>query len=377
MTCGDRRWLWPLLLAAWLPAAFLACKREDPEIRALTQRAAQADDAAQRLRQAWSDQFHRLTLVRGHGLRFDITPMLLTQDQKRALEARIQIEKDSSRRGLLREILDQDLELHALSDHLLQLKASLPSPEIAGLGDSHYGLALRFLKSHGQSDAQARSTLSRVILSERLAPGFEVYHFYANGEYGTWVAQGKATLSPEALAARDPDTLASERDTAVATGQRLQRELGLLESQKQHIEQEIASIQAERARFLEGQASLRSEHEQQVASLNALHYLVGTRERLVQDEIIEIPLLGRAVSGRHWRDAVFTHSLDLRSGHTLTFTAQELGLRQIGKVSVVPGSYTPGEHYRLALSPDHQTATVELLALPRFKNDKVVFAVTE
>jgi hypothetical protein len=376
MACSGRRWFGSLLMAATLPTVFLACKREDPQIRALTKRASEADEAAQELRQAWSAQFQRLTLAGVKGVRFD-RPMRLTDDQKRALEARVRIEKDSSRQGLLREILGHEADLQALNDRLAGLKAELPEPEIAAPSDSHYGLAMRFLKSRGQSDAEARIAISRVSLAERLAPGFEVYHFYAHGEYGTWVSQGRALISPRELAGQDPHLLANERDEAVAHGQRLQRELRLLADQKARIEGEIAMIQEERTRFLDGRAQLQSENEQQLARLNSLHYLVGVRDALETEGIIERPLFGRDQSGRNWRDAVFTHNLDLRAGAALFIRAQDLGLRQISKVSVVPGSYTPGEHYRLTLSADRQTATVELLTLQRFKNDKVVFAVVE
>jgi len=377
MVVAGRRLFSSLLVMASLPTAFVACKREDPEIRALTEKAAQADEAAQQLRQAWGEQFRRLTLAGVKDLQSEANPLLLTDDQKRTLEARVRIEKDNSRRGLLREILDKNLELQALNDRLMSCKAALPAPEIARPHDSHYGLALRFLKTHGHSDAEARKALSRVIISERLAPGFEVYHFYIHGEYGTWVSQGTASISPRSLARQNPDPLVGERDQAVAVGRRLQRELRILESQKQGIEQEIAAIQAERALVLEGHARLQSENAEQFARLNSLHYLVGVQDALEKEGIIEVPLFGKDQSGRNWQDAAFAQNLDLRSGHTILIRAQDLGLRQISKVSVVPGSYTQGEHYRLTLSADRQTATVELLTLPRFKNDKVVFAVAE
>jgi hypothetical protein len=380
MTCGGRRWQASALGTAVLLAALLAdglgCKREDPQIRALTEQAAHADEAAQQLREAWSAQFKRITLAGIRVSRASTGTLLLTEEQKKALEARVRIEKDSSRLGLFKEILEKEKELQALGEHLAALKATLPEPDIARPNDSHYGLALRFLKSRGQSDVQARQALSRVVLSERLAPGFEVYHFYINGHYDTWVSQGRAAIAPRDLA-QEPDPLADQRDAAKATSRRLQKELGLLESQKQGIEEEIAAIQAERKGFLEGRDQLQTENAQQLARLNSLHYLVGVRDTLEGEGIIEVPFFGKDHSGRNWRDAVFTQNLDLRTGTTLLIRAQDLGLRQISQVSVVPGSYLPDEHYRLTLSADRQTATVELLALPRFKNDKVVFAVVE
>ena len=372
-----RSWLRPLLATTCLAVACLACKQEDPQIRALTKRAAEADEAAQELREAWSAQFQRLSLAGVKGIRIDAGPMALTENQKRALEARVRLEKDTSRRGLLVEILGKDGELQALEARLRGLRADLPIPEIAAPNDSHYGLALRFLKGRGLTDAQARLAISRVVLAERLAPGFEVYHFYSDGRYGTWVSQGGAAVSPWELDGRPPSPLARERDEAVAHGQRLQRELRTLGDQKQRIEQEIAAIQAERRRFLEGRDQLQGENEAQLARLHSLHYLVGVRETLEKEGIIEVPLFGRDQSGRNWKDAVFTRNLDLRAGASLAIRARDLGLSQIDKVSLVPGSYLPGEHYQLTVSADRQTAIVELLTLQRFKNDKVVFAVTE
>ena len=43
----------------------------------------------------------------------------------------------------------------------------------------------------------------------------------------------------------------------------------------------------------------------------------------------------------------------------------------------MPVSYLKDEHYRLTISEDKQSATVELITVSRFRNDKVVFAVTD
>lgn len=366
-----------LSLAFLLAGAGLACKREDPQIRALTEQAARTDEAAQQLRQAWSDQFRRLARARIGPLPPEANLLLLTAEQKQALEARVRIEKDSSRKGLLREILEKDAELQALDSQLAGLRAALPEPEPVRANDSHYGMALRFLRARGQSEAEARRTLSRVPIFERLLPGFEVYHFYHQGEYGTWVSRGRAAISPRDFARLDPDLPVSERDAARAVGQRLRREVALLEAERRSVEREVAALQAERARYIEGRTALQSENARDLARLNSLHYLVGVRDQLEAAGIIVVPFFGKDHSGPNWNDAAFTQHLDLRAGSRLSIRAQDLGLKEIGQVSVVPGSYVAGEHYILALSPDRQAATIELLALPRFKNDKVVFAIAE
>ncbi|WLT31048.1 hypothetical protein [Geothrix sp. PMB-07] len=366
-----------LSLAFLLVGVGLACKREDPQIRTLTEQAAHADEAAQQLRQAWSDQFRRLTRARVGPLPPEANLLLLTPEQKQALEARVRMEKDSSRKGLLREILEKDAELQTLNGQLASLRAALPEPEPVRPNDSHYGMALRFLRAQGQSEAEARQTLSRVPIFERLLPGFEVYHFFHQGEYGTWVSRGRAAISPKDYARLDPDLPINERDAARAVGQRLRRELAALEAERRTVEQEVAALQAEQARYIEGRTALQSENARDLARLNSLHYLVGVRDQLEAAGIIAIPLFGKDHSGPTWNDSAFTQHLDLRTGSTLTLRAQDLGLKEIGQVSVVPGSYTAGEHYRLSLSADRQVATIELLALPRFKNDKVVFALAE
>ena len=73
--------------------------------------------------------------------------MQLTDDQKKALEARIKEEKNSSYQALLQEVLDNDKEIKALNQKIAQLRAVLPRPEIAKADDSHYGMAMRFLRS--------------------------------------------------------------------------------------------------------------------------------------------------------------------------------------------------------------------------------------
>lgn len=371
----------PTLALALMAASFLmvstACKREDPQIRELTQKAAEADKASQQLNQAGADQQKKLAQAGVNDVKPSAETLQLTDEQKKALEERIKNEKNSSYQALLQEVLDKDKEIKDLNTKLAKLKADLPKPDVAKLNDSHYGMALRFLKKKGVPEAEAKKLVSRVAIMEKLAPGFEVYHFYANGTYGTWVAQGRAKITPNDLMRQEREKIEGERDEAVAQNEKLQEEVTDLESQKQKITEEITTLQNERINLIEERTKLQADNAGQLAKLNSLHYVVGTRESLKAEGVIEIPVFAKDRAGKNWRDEVFTQSLDLRSAKTITIKAADLGLKKIGKVNVVPGSYLKDEHYKLTISADKLSAVVELITVSRFKNDKVVFAVTD
>jgi predicted nuclease with TOPRIM domain len=366
---------------SFLATSFLvvmpACKREDAQIRELTQKAAEADKTTQQISQEGAEQQKLLTQAGVNDIRPSSDTMQLTDEQKKVLEERIKNEKNSSYQALLQEVIDKDKEIGNLNTKLNKLKAELPKPDIARPGDSHYALAMRFLRRKGVPEAEARKLVSRVNIMEKLAPGFEVYHFYANGVYGTWVSQGRARISPSDLVRQDREKVEGERDEAIAQSEKLQEDLDDLQQQKQKIQEEIASLQDERAKLIDERTKLQADNATQLASLNSIHYLVGSRDKLKQEGIIEIPIFAKDRAGKNWRDDVFNQSLDLRTGHVITIKASEVGLKKIGKINVVPGSYIRDEHYKLTLSEDKQTATIDLLTPARFKNDKVVFAVSE
>jgi uncharacterized coiled-coil DUF342 family protein len=365
------------LMAASLLTVSTACKREDPQIRELTQKAAEADKASQQINQAGSEQQKKLAQAGVNDIKPNAETLQLTDDQKKALEERIKNEKNSSYQALLQEVLDKDKDIKELNTKLAKLKADLPRPDLAKPNDSHYGMAMRFLKKKGVPEAEAKRLVSHVAILEKLAPGFEVYHFYANGTYGTWVSQGKAKITPNDLMRQEREKVEGERDEAVAQNDKLQEEVSSLEDKKKKIEEEIVGLRSERTNLIEERAKLQSDNAAQVSKLNSLHYVVGTRDKLKADGIIEIPVFAKDRAGKNWRDEVFTQSLDLRSAKTISIKAADLGLKKIGKVSVVPGSYLKDEHYKLTISEDKSTATIELITVSRFKNDKVVFAVAE
>jgi len=222
-----------------------ACKKvgENKEIKDLSQKAAQLDELTRKASTTGSEQTKKLQEAGVNDVKPDATTLQLTDDQKKALEERIKAEKNSSYQALLQEVLDKDKEIKELNGKITALRKVLPRPDIAKENDSHYGMAMRFLKKKGVPEEKAKALISRVLIMDKLAPGFEVYHFYSNGVYGSWVSQGKANITPTELQAEEKAKIEGERDTAVAQGEKLKEELADLNAQKQKITEEVAALQ--------------------------------------------------------------------------------------------------------------------------------------
>jgi hypothetical protein len=178
----------PFAVAATVLVLAPGCKylkrggtEESKEIKELTQKAAELDKAAQEQQKAGAAQQGRLEQAGAGDVGLNPATMQLTDEQKRALEERIKNEKNTTYQALLQEVLDKDKQIKELNDKVAKLRSILPKPDLAGSNDSHYGMALRFLRKKGVPEDQAKQLVSRVNLMEKLAPGFEVYHFYANG----------------------------------------------------------------------------------------------------------------------------------------------------------------------------------------------------
>ncbi len=353
----------------------VSCRREDPKIRELTVKAAQADEAAQELRQAWKAQLGRLPLIaRFQPRRPGPYAIPFTAEQIRFLQARVNAERDVSRRALILEALAKDKEIRDLGERLVRMKSDLPAPDVVRVHQTHYGLAMRFLRGRGIADDRARDLIRRANILDRLAPGFEVYHFLEDGVYATWVAQGGAPYSPSEF---NRMAVLEEIAEARARSGRLDLALGELLAQKRSLELEVSELRIEREAFLEDRAALQGEETAHVASLNSLHYLVGERHKLERAGVVVLPLLGRSRAGPDWKGDLFDQHLDLRRTTAIQIQARDLGLERIGSVEVVPGSYLRDVHYRLDFSTDHRTVTVELVNAGRFRNENVVFAVAE
>jgi hypothetical protein len=346
-----------------------ACKKgsEEPkEMRDVAEKVGELDKLSQKATSVGAEQSEKLKAAGVNDIRPDTQTMQLTEEQKVKLEERVKAEKDSSYRALLQEVIDKDKEITELNDQMAKLKAILPKPDAARSGDNHYSMALKFLRKKGISEEKAKNLINKVNIMEKLAPGFEVYHFYSNGVYGT-----------NDLFREEREKVEGERDTAVAENEKLLEDVNDLMNEKNRLSGEIDGLRTEKTTLITSMNELTAITEAQKAKLNSMHYVVGNRNKLKTDGVIVIPVFSKDRAGSNWSDKVFDKSIDLRTNDTLSFTAADAGLKQISKVNVVPGSLEKDKHYSLTIAPDKQSVSVKLLIKDRFVNEKVVFAVVE
>lgn len=356
-----------------------ACNRtgENKQVKDMAQKAAEVDQLSQQASKTAAAESRNLAAAGVTNAAPDPATLQLTDQQRAALEARIKAEKDSSYQALLQEVLNDDQEIKTLNQKIAQLRAVLPRPEIAQENDSHYGMALRFLRAKGVGEEKAKQLVARVLILDKMAPGFAVYHFYSNGVYGTWVAQGRAEMTPTQLQAEQKAQIEGERDQAKARSEELQTQIASLTAEAEKITADIDALRVEKVKMTQDLADLTAANQVQQGLLNSVHYLVGARKTLEQEGLIVVPVFARDRAGANWKDGAFTKTADLRSEDSITLTASEAGLDKINKVNVVPGSLEKDKHYTLTFNQDRTVATVKFLDKDRFRNEKVAFALTD
>lgn len=123
--------------------------------------------------------------------------MGLNKEQLAQIQSMIEKEQDLSMKGMLNQIIEKDKQIDKLSTDLEDLKARLPRPYAVKGGDSHFRICYDFLvKEKGVDPAKAKELLNQTFLADDLLPGFNVWLYYNDEVFGTFVNQGSVRISP-------------------------------------------------------------------------------------------------------------------------------------------------------------------------------------
>lgn len=126
--------------------------------------------------------------------------MGLNKEQLKLIQDMITKEQDATYKGLLNQVIDKNNQIQKLSSDLDDIKSKLPKPYVVKGGDSHYKVCFEYLTKEKSLPAdKANDLLQQAFLADDLLEGFNIWLYYNDGVFGTFVNQGSVRISPNAF----------------------------------------------------------------------------------------------------------------------------------------------------------------------------------
>ena len=299
----------------------------------------------------------------------------LTPSQKQLLEERIKSEKDVSIRSMLQEIIDQKTEIGGLQERLQELEALLPKPHQVEKGENHFRIAMDFLvNQRGLEKGKALKMVEKIALFEPLIPGFKVWNFYANNEYGSFVTQGSALVSPNAIQHRARQKLIDARDQAIAEKEKLQGEITQYQAIRNELVTQIDALNQEKETMLVKIGDLDRQNQALQQELNSVYYILDLKKSLKSRGILKSRFLG-SPKLMSVDPELYNLGIDLRDKTSISISAAELNVGKIKKVKLYPSFFKEENDYSVVYAEDSQSAVLTFINGKKFRNERVVISV--
>ena len=303
----------------------------------------------------------------------------LSNQQRDVLDALVGEEEDVSYKALLERIIVDRDHIRTLQERVLKLEQALPDRfTLVKRGDTHYGLALAYLKDEAQLQPdRARSILARHSLSDELLPGNKAWFLYDADQqiFRTYVTRGEAGRTPLAVRRAVKRQLIAERDGAHErvnvlrqTSAELQATNTTLETAKARLEEDVRDLRRSKERL---ESSIDRLSRDLAHRENSLYYHAANVDDL-KDQGVLSSILKRV---RDLRGVEFDEALDLRQGTTIDLNPWRFGLDRIGKVRVLPSIYREGRDFTVETSKDRTRARIVILEPDLFRGKEVLLAV--
>ncbi len=128
------------------------------------------------------------------------TALGFTKEQEELLLTMIQQEKDVSTKGLLQKVIDTEKQIEDLQKKIKEITDKLPAPHVVKKGETHRQISMEYLMNvHKLDEKKAKELVDRVALVDAMEVGYNVWLYYNDGVFGTFVTQGEAKVSPYKL----------------------------------------------------------------------------------------------------------------------------------------------------------------------------------
>ncbi|MCK4766159.1 MAG: hypothetical protein KAW12_28430 [Candidatus Aminicenantes bacterium] len=308
----------------------------------------------------------------------DLPPLKLldlSEEERMILEEKIRNEQDVSLKAMLNDLLDKNKEIGELKSELEKLEKLLPAPHMVQAGENHYQLAMDYLLNEkGVEKKKAMELIERALLFDPLVPGFKVWNFYSGDEYGTFITQGSAAVSPNAVRRKSKKKLVDARDKAVSERDKLARDIEALESRRGQLISQLELLNNEKGKLITQISNLNKDNLEMQEVINSLFYLADLKKNLKKRGIIKGGFLRspklRAVSPEY-----FAHSIDMRTRDTIVFSAADFNLKKIKNLLLYPKYYKKGKEYKVIIAKDKQEAELTILDITKLKNERVVISI--
>jgi len=301
--------------------------------------------------------------------------MNLSPEQKKVLEEKIKNEKDVSIKSFLQDILDKNNDIQNLNARVQELEALLPKPHMVEKGENHYQIAMNFLLNEkGVDKARAMELVERTLLFEPIVPGFKIWNFYAEDEYGTFITQGSAPISPNQIQRKVKKELVDAKDKAIAEKDQLQSDITEMELRRSELISQLDLLNQEKQNMLGKMSNLNDQNQEMQAALNSVYFAMDRRKNLTKNGIIKGGFL-RSTKLQKVDIAMFDRSLDLRGDYKITAAAADFQLSKIKDVTIYPSYFKQDRDYKVEFNEAHQNVIITILDIKKFMSEKIAIAI--
>jgi hypothetical protein len=242
-------------------------------------------------------------------------------------------------------------------------------------GENHYQIAMNFLLNEkGVDKARAMELVERTALFEPIVPGFKVWNFYAEDEYGTFITQGSAPISPNQIQRKVKKELVDAKDKAIAEKDQLQSDINEMETRRTELISQLDLLNQEKQNMLGKMSNLNDQNQEMQTALNSVYFAMDLRKNLTQKGIIKGGFL-RATKLQKVDLAMFDRSLDLRGEPKIMVAAADFQLSKIKDVTIYPGYFKLDTDYKVEFDEASQSVTITILDIKKFMSEKIAIAI--
>jgi len=279
---------------------------------------------------------------------------------------------------LQNELASKESEINQLKEESTRLQGRLPLAYEVQPGDSHWQIGYDYLTTkRGVPPEEAERMLANAYLLHPLIVGFKVWNFMDDGQYGSFVVQGNATVCPGALFRVDTKKMAEEKirleNEIVKLKEQIEKQSMEFTAKIEELEKEKGELKCQIDSLNQEATNFQSQNEDLDSRLNSVYYLADTKKNLKANGKIKGTFLGLA--GMKIKEVSFEDfqaRIDLREADVIELRAEDFNLSAIKKVGLLPKHMVANKDYRVEIAGDQQSARVHILNKDKFLLARVI-----